>query len=74
MHLAWRIGIERPHGADRDLEVTGEVVDSKLVADLHKLRGVAFLTIFGDGDQLVVAIEEVEGFDDQVDLHAVSEV
>jgi hypothetical protein len=46
------------------------VIDSKFVADLYEVRGVRFQAILSDEYAPVVAIQQIEGFYDQVQLDA----
>src|SRR5580698_8963596 len=52
--------------------MAGEVVDSNLVTDFDEVGGVAGEAVFGDGHQLIVAVQQIEGFDHQIDLQTFS--
>src|SRR5580693_6051504 len=52
--------------------MAGIVIHSDFVADLFEVGGIGLQAVFGDQDALIVAIEQVEGFEDQVQLQALA--
>ncbi len=74
LHLPRGEGIGDLHRVGWHLKMAGEVVDSNLATDLFKVYGVAGQTVLGDGHQLVVAVEQIEGFHYQVNLQTISNV
>src|SRR6202044_785991 len=52
--------------------MAGVVVDSGFIADLFEVGSVGLHAVFGDQNALVVAVEQVEGFQNQVQLQALA--
>ena len=71
LNLAGRIGVGDCKRARWNLEMSGEVIDSKLVTYLYKVCRVALQAVFGDLNQLIIPVEQVERLDDQIQFHAI---
>src|SRR5262249_49822187 len=65
------VGTGGLHGARRQAVISREVIESNLVSDAYESRCVALVAVLGELHQLVIAVEGVEGFDDQVHFPAV---
>ena len=58
----------------RNLEMAWIEIDSQFVADLYEICRIALQAVLGDQNALVITIQEIERFDNQVQLHSIVNV
>jgi hypothetical protein len=74
LRLPWSIGVGGPQEIDRYPILSGEVIDSKVFGSLNEARGVTLQAIFGNLYALIVAIQQVERFPDQLQFQSIADI
>jgi len=66
LYLPWRIGVGSLQEICRSPIVGWEVIDSNLLIDLDEISDVGLKTVVGNLHPLIVTIEQVKGFSDEL--------